>query len=149
MYSSDYVSFRTQSMSVKQLIDRIDYERIIFRDNVFRKYTNRDAPSCYSSFIESVMMDLPLLPLVFDGSHNPWYIMDGEKRLQAIWNFANNKFALKNIFYSRLPENVYFNEMSPFLKHHFLKSEVPCYIINPGTPQDIIDDIQDRIHTIL
>jgi len=102
-------------------------------------------PQNSSLYIESVIIGLPLLPLVFDGSHATWFIMDGAKRLSIIWNFAHNSTPLKRTYYSRLPEYTNFEDMSPFLRNRFLKAPILCYIINPGTPTDIIDDIQERV----
>jgi hypothetical protein len=65
-------------------------------------------------------------------------------------------FALKTR-YGRLPlvnfSNPIFasshhtDDMSLFLRNRFIRAQIPCYIINPGTPKEIIDDIKKRIRT--
>lgn len=147
MFSSDDITFRTQAMSVKTLLDGIAGRHII-NDEVFY-YAGRLLRLQSSDYIESVMVGLPLLPLVLDGSKSPWGILDGIKRLSTIWAFANNEIGLEIINYSRLRENTYYRDMPPYLRNRFLRAQIPCYIINPGTPKDIIDDIEKRIKTTL
>lgn len=100
-----------------------------------------------ASYVESVIIGMPLLPLVFDGSVMPWKTIDGVKRLAALLAFANSKYKLGESSYSRLPKFQYFDDMSPFLRNRFMRAQIPCYIINPGTPKEIIDDIKKRIRT--
>lgn len=147
MYSSDSISFRTQTMSVERLLDGIANHHIV--NDAVVNYVAELSPRRSSDYIESVIVGLPLLPLVLDGSKSPWGILDGIKRLSAIWAFANNQISLETVNYSRLHENIYFHEMNPYLRNRFLRSQIPCYIINPGTPKDIIDDIERRIRTNL
>lgn len=145
MYPSDYISFRTQTMTVEKLLNRLEDGDIEDRHVIYNLYSSIN----YSRFIESVITGLPLLPLIFDGSRAPWRIIDGAKRLSVIWNFANNNIQLLKTNDSRIPEYTYFEGMSIFLRNRFLDAPIPCYIINPGTPTYVIDDIQERIKTIL
>ena len=146
MFSSDEITFRTQTMAVETLLNGIADHHII-NDDIFY-YAGKLLRRQSSEYIESVMVGLPLLPLVLDGSKSPWGILDGVKRLSTIWAFANNQISLETANYSRLHEN-YFRDMTLFLKNRFLKAQIPCYIINPGTPKEIIDDIRNRIRTNL
>ena len=146
MFSSDEITFRTQTMAVETLLNGIA-DRHIINDDIFY-YAGKLLRRQSSEYIESVMVGLPLLPLVLDGSKSPWGILDGVKRLSTLWAFANNQISLETANYSRLHEN-YFQDMTLFLKNRFLKAQIPCYIINPGTPKEIIDDIRNRIRTNL
>jgi erythromycin esterase-like protein len=74
-------------------------------------------------------------------------LIDGVKRLAALLAFANSKYKLGESSYSRLPRFQYFNDMSLFLRNRFMRAQIPCYIINPCTPKEIIDDIKKRIRT--
>jgi len=147
MYSSDDINFRTQTMTVEKLLYGL-------RDNHIsnlsvRNYTNELSVTRSASYVESVMIGLPLLPIVFDGSITPWYIIDGVKRLAALLAFVNNKFQLERTSYTRSPQFQFFDDMSLFLRNRFLRAQIPCYIINPGTPKEIIVDIEKRIRTRL
>lgn len=148
MYPPDYISYRTQTMTVEDLLYGLRNGNIDDYD-VIKCNNSLILPRRRSQFIESVIIGLPLLPLVFDGSRAPWYIIDGVKRLSVIRSFAKNEIQLEETSYSRLQRYTYFRGMSPFLQNRFLKAPIPCYIINPGTPPDIVNDIQDRIQIML
>lgn len=143
MYSTDDINFRHQTMTVENLLYGLRDGQI--HDVSVRKFAKELSVKKSASFVESVMIGMPLLPIVFDGSISPWYVIDGVRRLAALLAFANNDFQLENASYSRLPRFQYFDEMSPFLRNRFLRAPIPCYIVNPGTPMEIIDDIEKRL----
>ena len=147
MYSSDDINFRSQTITVETLLYGLRNKQI--EDVAVRKFSRELHIEKSASFVESVIISLPLLPIVFDGSVSPWYVIDGIKRLATLLAFANNKFQLENAFYTRSPQFQYFDDLSLFLRNRFLKAQIPCYIINPGTPKEIIDDIEKRIRTRL
>ena len=147
MYSSDDINFRSQAMSVETLLYGLKDKHI--EDVAVREFVKELHIGKSASFVESVIIGLPLLPIVFDGSVSPWYIIDGIKRLAALLAFTNNKFQLENAFYTRSPQFQFFDDLSLFLRNRFLRAQIPCYIINPGTPKEIIDDIEKRIRTRL
>lgn len=127
-------------------------EKLLYglRDNhidgfAVRNFTNELSVNRSASYVESVIIGLPLLPMVFDGSVTPWYVIDGVKRLAALLTFANNGYQLGKSSYYRIPSFQYFDDMNIILRNRFLRAQIPCYIINPGTPRDIIDDIEKRI----
>lgn len=142
MYSPDDISFRSQTMTVEKLLAGMRDGHIDFKRQDYDSFTS-------SAYIESVIIGLPLLPIVFDGSKAPWRIIDGSKRLQIIWDFAFNRFRLDDASFYHMPEHLSFDEMNPYLKNRFFKAVVPCYIINPGTPPDVIYEIRKRIRTDL
>lgn len=151
MYSSDGINFRSQIMTIGELLYGLRDGRIV--DISIRKVADDLSADQLSvnksaSYVESAIIGLPLLPLVFDGSVMPWKTIDGVKRLAALLAFANNKYKLGESSYSRLPRFQYFDDMSLFLRNRFMRAQIPCYIINPGTPKEIIDDIKKRIRTI-
>lgn len=143
MYSSDDINFRSQTMTVEKLLCGLRDNHI--EDFAVRNYANELSIYKSASFVESVIIGLPLLPIVFDGSVTPWYIIDGVKRLSALLAFANNSYQLGESSYSRIPSFQYFDDMNFFLRNRFLRAQIPCYIINPGTPREIIEDIEHRI----
>ena len=143
MYSSDDINFRSQPMTVEKLLCGLRDNHI--EDFTVRKFVNELFVNRSASYVESVMIGLPLLPIVFDGSVTPWYVIDGVKRLAALLAFANNKYPLGESSYSRIPRFQYFDEMSFILRNRFLRAQIPCYVINPGTPREIIEDIEERI----
>ena len=150
MYSSDGINFRSQIMTIGELLYGLRDGRIA--DSSVRQVADDLSADELSvdksaSYIESVIIGLPLLPLVFDGSVMPWKTIDGVKRLAALLAFANSKYKLGESSYSRLPRFQYFGDMSLFLRNRFMRAQIPCYIINPGTPKEIIDDIKKRIRT--
>ena len=147
MYSSDDINFRSQTMTVEKLIYGLRNNHI--EDFAVRNFANELSVNKSASFVESVMMGLPLLPIVFDGSVTPWYVIDGVKRLAALFAFANNRYQLGESSYSRIPSFQYFDDMNFILRNRFLRAQIPCYIINPGTPREIIEDIEHRIRKSL
>ncbi len=147
MYSSDDINYRSQTLTVEKLLYGLREGHI--SNLAVRDYTKELSVIRSASYVESVMIGIPLLPIVFDGSITPWYVIDGVKRLAALSAFANDEFQLENASYSRSPKYQYFDDMSLFLRNRFLRAQIPCYVINPGTPKEIIDDIEKRIRTRL
>ena len=90
MYSSDDINFRIQPMTVEKLLCGLRDNHI--EDFTVRKFVNELFVNRSASYVESVIIGLPLLPIVFDGSVTPWYVIDGVKRLAALLAFANNKY---------------------------------------------------------
>ena len=116
-YLPDNISFRTQTITVEKLLEGIRGLHIV--DSSIRN--NVEYPQC-SEYIESVMMGLPLLPIIMDGSRVPWSILDGKKRLSVILGFANNVFCL-NTGYTE-------NESNPLNLNNWQFYVVPTFVIN-------------------
>ena len=73
------------------------------------------------------------------------FCVNGMSSGVSLLTFANNGYQLGESSYSRIPRFQYFDEMSFILRNRFLRAQIPCYVINPGTPREIIEDIEERI----
>lgn len=135
------ITYRTESIPVKSLIEGLD-RGLIFPDRDLYKL-GRDVPQCdRKDFIVSLMVGMPVLPFVFDGTDRPWKVLDGEKRLALIWAFYTDKFPIEDSPYMLVGGQRYFSELSLFKKRKFLSTKISCYVINPPTSPTAVNDVK-------
>lgn len=139
------ISYRIESISVSNLLEALDDGRIKswgdleIGEEVVQG--NRD------SFVTSIMAGVPILPLVFDGTHNPWKLIDGEMRFSLMWGFYNNKYPITNSVYLPINGQKFFKDLPVFMRRRFLTTSIPCIVLNPATSSAAIPDIIERIKT--
>ena len=113
------------------------------KDNHFHYYAGESQERRKSTLIDAIIAEMPVFPIVFDGTSRPWKVIAGEETVEAILDFYYGKI-------KRLSGNRYmitrrdrFSDMSFFLKRKFLSSKIPCYVINPPTSGMEVQEIKN------
>ena len=137
------VTSRVEPISVNALLRGIDEGHIFAQglDDIGRNVVSEDR----GLFISSLMAGVPVAPIYFDGTTNPWQVLDGEKRLALIWGFAHDRFKVEVQTGSNRKESLFFKDLPQFFKRRFLMMKLFCYVINPPTSKATIEIIKNRI----
>ena len=93
-YNADDVSFRMQHLRMADFIAMVDNHKLdLFEnDTELSKYLNAWSNKRKSLFIESLMIKIPIPLFYIDGSQPTWKIIDGIKRLFAVYDFIQGKY---------------------------------------------------------
>ena len=77
----------------------------------------------------------PQPALFFDGSRTEWYIIDGRKRLTALSDFAQGRFALQSLYFlGDMYENLHFGQLPLLVRRKILNIKFEVNLLNPDTP---------------
>lgn len=144
-YKAAYNDFRTQFFTVEELIQGMRVKDII-KLPIPVPVMNQWNIEQNSRFIETILIGQPQSALFFDGSLPQWTVLNGYKRLKAIYSFCDNRYALKGIFfYNDKYENKHFSELPLFIQRKILNYRFQVHILNPG----LSDQIRYGIYTSL
>jgi len=92
---------------------------------------------------------IPIPAFYFDGRDDRnWLIIDGQQRIKTFYNFIiEKKFKLENLEYLPQFNGSTYDDLPRDLQRRLLETEVPVFLVNPGTPKDVIFNIFQRINT--
>ena len=128
---------RKQHFNIYSLFNKEKYiDRIIL---------NNDKLENPAYFISSILYDIPTQNFFINGSEYNWEIIDGNKRLNAIKDFKENKFKLIEDFYNFNIKGYYYNDLKFQIQRKFEQYEFQANIINPGNSLNDINEIIKRI----
>lgn len=142
---AETITTRIELISIKTLIEGLEKGHIVPDRNLYElgRGIHQDDRQ---DFIVSMMAGIPVLPFVFDGTYRPWRVLDGEKRLALIWAFSAGNFPIEDSPYLFVGGKRYFEELPLFKRRRFLSTKIPCYVINPPTNPNAINDIKKRMN---
>lgn len=144
------LKYISKNFSIKDLLELIDKNKLDF-DSSYR-YENIDQEDFnihLSKFIESAIIRFPIEPvwLLLD-NNNHYSVIKGHKKFVFIDQFlvAGKGFVkLKKLTYlSKLNEASYL-DLSRNYQRKIEEYLVPCYIVMPETPGEVIWDIYQRL----
>lgn len=140
----------TKMISVYEIVDRISRNKIDLHPALQRrpgiwKDTNQ------SRLIESLLLGIPLQSFYFfvdDSANNKWQIIDGLQRVTTIHRFVVlQELRLKGLEYLREFEGAVFSDLPMAVRDSLLSTQIPAYIVRPGTPQWVRFNIFKRVNT--
>jgi Protein of unknown function DUF262 len=109
-----------------------------------------------SRLIESILLGIPLPVFYFSQNKDSTYsVVDGIQRLNTIYDFMNNKFALNNLehydyngcYYSHVKDNKKEQKTLPaFLRLRIEDTQITANVIESGSPDKLKYDIFRRIN---
>jgi len=100
------------------------------------------------SFIESLLIRIPVNDIFIYSSNkkfNEYKVIDGSKRLNAVFSFIKDEFKLVDLEYLEDYNNMTFSELPPFLRRRIEEITFTVYMIMPGSPEEIVNNIIKRI----
>lgn len=133
------INIKTKTMSLDNIIKRIKEGEIDLAPD-FQRKGNLWTLDKQSRLIESMLIKLPLPAFYFDGTEDEkWLVVDGLQRLSAIKNYVvDENFSLQGLEFLEPIQGKRFSELPRNYKRMIEETEIVAYIINPGTPADVI-----------
>lgn len=150
IFNPNDVDIRLQYISIGQLEKMIEMGKLrIPEEEELRRMSNTWSDKERSSFIESIMANLPVQLIYLDGSKTPWTIIDGLQRIISLHKFFQDEFTLKGLEYFREEcEGLSFSSIPFYLKSRIESTNIVAYVVNPGTPDTVKFNIFKRINKI-
>lgn len=147
-FNPNDIDIRLQYISVLQLEKMIESGKLYLpEEDELRRMSNTWNDKERSSFIESIMANLPIQLIYLDGSKTPWTIIDGLQRIISLHNFFNDKFALSKLeYFNNECEGMYFSDIPFYLKSRIESTNIIAYVVNPGTPDVVKFNIFKRVN---
>lgn len=139
----EYISVETRTLTIKELLNRLkgnNFGKIISNEKTkFDVQTSR-------IFIENILLNLPINTFVFSSDkNNIWTLEDGQKRFNAIFDFANEQLDLVNLKILKDIENFsMLKDLNGSYYNNFFDTNITCLIINPNTPELIKIEVISR-----
>ena len=150
IFNPNDVDIRLQYISIGQLEKMIEMGKLrIPEEEELRRMSNTWSDKERSSFIESIMANLPVQLIYLDGSKTPWTIIDGLQRIISLHKFFQDDFTLKGLEYFHGDcEGLSFSSSPFYLKSRIESTNIVAYVVNPGTPDTVKFNIFKRINKI-
>ena len=150
IFNPNDVDIRLQYISIGQLEKMIEMGKLrIPEEEELRRMSNTWSDKERSSFIESIMANLPVQLIYLDGSKTPWTIIDGLQRIISLHKFFQDEFVLKGLEYFHGEcEGLSFSSIPFYLKSRIESTNIVAYVVNPGTPDTVKFNIFKRINKI-
>ncbi len=124
----EYTDFRTQVMSVDELLYR--YENVGLVHRTFYRTPSKEQSSRY---IETLLLGMPQQPFFVDDTESEWVIIDGMARMDALYKFCSEGMRLTSLYFMMdLYEGMTFGALSPLMKNKILNTKIFVNVLNPG-----------------
>lgn len=145
---SSKIAILPKTLSVESIVKKIRYDEINL-DTDFQRKRSLWSDSVKSQLIESLMIQLPIPPMYFDG-HDPnkWQVIDGLQRLCTLKEFLlDKKWKLKDLEYLPDYNNCSMEELPRIYQRRIEEGQMAFYLILPETPEDVKYSLFKRINT--
>lgn len=132
-------NFIKRYFSIQKIIDFVNNNQLILDESEW------SLRKC-SLFIESILIRIPLNPLYLDNTNGYYKIISGRNRIFALKLIMIDCYKLEGLEFLTDLNNLTFLNLTRKYQRRILESDLTVYIIEPGTPQFIIDNISRRIN---
>lgn len=145
---SSKIAIVSKTLSVEAIIKKIKHNEINL-DTDFQRKRSLWSDSVKSQLIESLMIQLPIPPMYFDGRDtNQWEIIDGLQRLCTFKEFMiDHKWRLKDLEYLADYNGCAMEDLPRIYQRRIEEGQLAFYLILPDTPQDVKYSLFKRINT--
>lgn len=145
---SSKIAIVPKTLSVESIIKKIKLDEINL-DTDFQRKRSLWSDSVKSQLIESLMIQLPIPPMYFDGRDtNKWEIIDGLQRLCSLKEFLiDHKWKLTDLEYLADYNGCAMEELPRIYQRRIEEGQLAFYLILPDTPEDIKYSLFKRINT--
>lgn len=100
-----------------------------------------------AELVESILMGLPLPIFYFNqDKKGRLIVIDGRQRLTALFEFMNNKWALKKLKVLKELNGKKFQDLQPVVQSQIEDYQIQAHVIQPPTLDRIKFDIFDRVN---
>lgn len=139
MLDAKEISINCKPLIIANIIRRLDDNTIEFRKD-----------TCWSTpqkikLIESILIKIPMPSFYIScEKDNIWNVIDGAERIKAIYEFISDELPLEALDY--LPLNgVRYSALAKSMQRRVLETNIIVYLIDAGTPKDVLDNLRKRI----
>ena len=145
---SSKITIVSKILSVESIIKKIKYGEINI-DTEFQRKRSLWSQSVKSQLIESLMIQLPIPPMYFDGRDtNKWDIIDGLQRLCTLKEFMlDHEWKLKDLEYLSDYNGCSMEDLPRVYQRRIEEGQLAFYLILPDTPEDVKYSLFKRINT--
>lgn len=100
-----------------------------------------------SELIESILMGIPL-PLIYvkEDERGVYIIVDGKQRLNTLFEFINNKFALTNLSILKTKNGSRFENLTSMEQNKIEDCSLTLHVIKAPTSDRVTFDLFDRVN---
>lgn len=127
------------------LVSKIDNKSLILDPDFQRKYKWDDEKASF--LVESCLMQVPLPSCYFgeDDSKNH-FVIDGVQRLQSIYRFIKNNFALQGLQTYKELNGKKFVDLEQRIRRHIETYTIRCIVLRNDNDPIIIRDLFSRLN---
>lgn len=140
------ITVAKETFSVFELKRKFENKKEVILDPEYQReivWTNHQN----SELVESILMGIPLPVMYFaEDKFGKLQVIDGQQRLNALFNFLNNKYKISSSPILKDINKKSFNELLPSEQTKLEDYQFIIYVIKPQTPDRIKFDIFDRVN---